>query len=190
MSDLTDVMALLRSGALLLDQALTRISEQQAGADWRDHTEEPESDGADGAEGIGQVSRGREEFAAVTAVRPLLVVYEDRPDWAYVADRPVPLRPAEYRLLARLMLTPRRVVRHDVLYDALWGGETFVEPGQVYSHVSRLRKKLAEAWPAEMCSPIRTVQRVGVVLEVHPSDIALIRSGEGELDLGPANPEV
>lgn len=180
MSDLTDVVALLRSGALLLDQALLRINEQQATRPERSSAAASRLETEPTAE-LHWWGRGDDHEHQPTVDDLLLVLYEDRPDLAYVFGRAIPLRPAEYRLLARLMRTPRRVVRHEVLYDALWGGETFVEPGQVYSHVSRLRKKLAASWPEHLPSPIRTVQRVGVVLELHPAELALVPSGEGEL---------
>lgn len=61
-----------------------------------------------------------------------------------IAGRLVELGPTEMKLLFFLSRHPHRAFSRDQLLDAVWGGETFVEPRTVDVHISRLRTILEE----------------------------------------------
>lgn len=105
---------------------------------------------------------------------PLLVLDEGRPDEALFCGQRVDLRPAEFRLLRVLAETPGKCVRYDALYDRMWSGDRFVEPGQIYSHRSRLSAKLAQAAPGRDVREILvTVPRHGLRLDLRPEEVCV-----------------
>lgn len=126
-------------------------------------------------EGEAKLARVAAQRAATT-VQPLLVIDCNRPDWVYLCGQPVRLRPAEFRLLLALARSARKVVRYATLYDALWAGETIVEPGQMYAQCSRLRRKLEPNWPAHLGALLETVPRVGVRLNVAAHQLGVLEA--------------
>lgn len=75
-------------------------------------------------------------------IDPILIVADDH---ALVAHRTRPLSRCQWLALWLLAHHAPRLVPHDHLYAVMWPGDTFVEPAQIYSHVSRLRSALADA---------------------------------------------
>ena len=60
------------------------------------------------------------------------------------------------------------------LYDRMWDGDRFVEPGQIYSHRSRLCGKLAEALPDRDARQIViTVPRHGLMLNLPKEEVVV-----------------
>jgi len=104
---------------------------------------------------------------------PLLIPDARRPDQALLRDQPVPLRPAEFRLLRVLAEQPGKCVAYDDIYRKMWGGEHFVEPAQIYSHRSRLGQKLLGALPARAEPLIRTLPTHGLMLDLGPEQVSL-----------------
>ncbi|NPV46460.1 MAG: DEAD/DEAH box helicase [Armatimonadetes bacterium] len=108
------------------------------------------------------------------ATEPVLVLDEGRPDEAVFCGQRVDLRPAEYRLLRALAEAPGKCVRYDTLYNRLWNGDRFVEPGQIYSHRSRLCAKLAKAVPdRDVRRILVTVPRHGLRLDLSPEEVLI-----------------
>jgi two-component system phosphate regulon response regulator PhoB len=68
----------------------------------------------------------------------------------------IELTATEFRLLAFLMRRAGRVLGRDQLLDVVWGGEVFVTPRTVDTHIQRLRQKLGSAGQR-----IETVRGVG-----------------------------
>ncbi len=102
-------------------------------------------------------------------VSRLLVVDSARPDQVLVDDRPVALRPAEFRLLSVLADHPGACVSYEDIYQGMWGAEQFVEPAQIYSHRSRLARKLADLLPDREL--LRTVPKRGLMLDLRPEQV-------------------
>jgi len=94
-----------------------------------------------------------------------------RPEQVIFYGQPVPLRPAEYRLLAALAAEPGRCIPYQRLYDALWGPEEIVEPQQIHWHRSRLLAKLRRVLPEGARPPLRTVPKRGFVLDLRPEEV-------------------
>jgi len=110
--------------------------------------------------------------APLKLVQSALVLTNDRPDQAMFYGKSVTLRPAEFRLLRALAESPGKCVRYDALYDRMWEGDRFVEPGQIYSHRSRLCGKLAEALPERDAKQIVvTVPRHGLMLNLRRDEV-------------------
>ena len=105
---------------------------------------------------------------------PVLRLDPSRPDQAVFYGEAVPLRPAEYRLLAALAAQPGRCIPYQRLYDTLWGPEEIVEPQQIHWHRSRLLAKLRRVLPEGAPSPLRTVPKRGFVLELNPEEVECV----------------
>jgi len=106
--------------------------------------------------------------------RAVLTLDEGRPDEAEFYGHRVALRPAEFRLLRVLARAAGRCVRYDALYDDMWQGDRFVEPGQIYSHRSRLSAKLAQAAPDHDVKAILvTVPKHGLRLNLTPEEVCI-----------------
>ena len=96
----------------------------------------------------------------------------DRPDLAVYYGQNVALRPAEFRLLRMLAENPGKCVRYDALYNYMWDGDRLVEPGQIYSHRSRLCGKLAVALPdRDPKKIVVTVPRHGLMLNLRKEEV-------------------
>ena len=185
MSQLAEVQALLGAARVVLEQAYTLTTQCAAEALIEDDGLGYPKLFAQANEALEDADRGLTAVGrerAAHGIAPLFVLDCGRPDWVYVCGQPVPLRPAEFRLLAALCRSPRKVVPYDALYNALWDGETFVEPGLIYAPVSRLRKKLSDCWPPELPELIATVKLVGAVLQVPVGRLAFAPEGGDDDD--------
>ena len=78
-----------------------------------------------------------------------------------VADRFVELTRTEYQLLELLMLNPRRVLPHSVIYDRVWGYDFGPASNALRVYVGYLRRKLEDAGARPL---IHTVRGVGYAL--------------------------
>ena len=67
----------------------------------------------------------------------------------------------EFQLLELLMLNPRRVLPHDLIYDRVWGYNFGPASNAMRVYVGYLRRKLEEAGARPL---IHTVRGVGYVL--------------------------
>jgi len=73
----------------------------------------------------------------------------------------VELTRTEFQLLELLMLNPRRVLSHTVIYDRVWGYDFGPESNALRVYVGYLRRKLEDAGARPL---IHTVRGVGYVL--------------------------
>jgi two-component system, OmpR family, response regulator MprA len=78
-----------------------------------------------------------------------------------VGERFVELTRTEYQLLELLMLNPRRVLPHSLIYDRVWGYDFGPTSNALRVYIGYLRRKLVEAGAA---SEIHTVRGVGYAL--------------------------
>ncbi|MDN3521715.1 response regulator [Halomonas ramblicola] len=87
-----------------------------------------------------------------------LVLDED--GWRALADgRDLGLTAVEFQLLRVMMQAPGRIFSRDQLMDHMYRDHRIVSERTVDSHVKKLRKKIAEAWPER--EVIRSVYGVG-----------------------------
>ncbi len=80
---------------------------------------------------------------------------------AQVGENFVELTRTEYQLLELLLLNPRRVLSHSVIYDRVWGYDFGPASNAMRVYVGYLRRKLEGAGAREL---IHTVRGVGYVL--------------------------
>ncbi|HXP98853.1 MAG TPA: response regulator transcription factor [Solirubrobacteraceae bacterium] len=80
---------------------------------------------------------------------------------AEVGERFTELTRTEYQLLELLMLNPRRVLPHSLIYDRVWGYDFGPASNALRVYVGYLRRKLEEAGARPL---IHTVRGVGYVL--------------------------
>jgi two-component system response regulator MprA len=78
-----------------------------------------------------------------------------------VSDKFVELTRTEYQLLELLMLNPRRVLPHSLIYDRVWGYDFGPTSNALRVYVGYLRRKLEEAGSRSL---IHTVRGVGYAL--------------------------
>jgi two-component system response regulator MprA len=78
-----------------------------------------------------------------------------------VGDNFVELTRTEYQLLELLMLNPRRVLPHSLIYDRVWGYDFGPTSNALRVYVGYLRRKLEEAGARDL---IHTVRGVGYAL--------------------------
>ncbi len=78
-----------------------------------------------------------------------------------VSDRFVELTRTEYQLLELLMLNPRRVLPHTLIYDRVWGYDFGPSSNALRVYVGYLRRKLEDAGSRPL---IHTVRGVGYSL--------------------------
>jgi two-component system response regulator MprA len=78
-----------------------------------------------------------------------------------VGDTFVELTRTEYQLLELLMLNPRRVLPHSLIYDRVWGYDFGPASNALRVYIGYLRRKLEEAGAREL---IHTVRGVGYAL--------------------------
>lgn len=102
----------------------------------------------------------------------LLVIDRRRPDRVVLAGRAIDLRPAEFRLLEVLAARPQCCVDYEAIYQGMWGDETFVEPAQIYSHRSRLARKLGAATERGE-QLVRTIPKRGLMLDLPPERVSV-----------------
>jgi two-component system response regulator MprA len=80
---------------------------------------------------------------------------------AQVGDTFVELTRTEYQLLELLMLNPRRVLQHSLIYDRVWGYDFGPTSNALRVYVGYLRRKLEDAGARSL---IHTVRGVGYAL--------------------------
>jgi two-component system response regulator MprA len=80
---------------------------------------------------------------------------------AAVGERFTELTRTEYQLLELMMLNPRRVLEHSLIYDRVWGYDFGPASNALRVYVGYLRRKLQEVGAREL---IHTVRGVGYVL--------------------------
>jgi two-component system, OmpR family, response regulator MprA len=80
---------------------------------------------------------------------------------AEVNGKLVELTRTEYQLLELLMLNPKRVLAHSLIYDRVWGYDFGPASNALRVYVGYLRRKLEEAGSRQL---IHTVRGVGYVL--------------------------
>jgi two-component system response regulator MprA len=85
---------------------------------------------------------------------------------AVVGERFVELTRTEYQLLELLLLNPRRVLPHGLIYDRVWGYDFGPTSNALRVYVGYLRRKLEEAGARPL---IHTVRGVGYALR-EPSE--------------------
>jgi two-component system response regulator MprA len=78
-----------------------------------------------------------------------------------VGDEFVELTRTEYQLLELLMLNPRRVLPHGLIYERVWGYDFGPSSNALRVYIGYLRRKLEEAGARPL---IHTVRGVGYVL--------------------------
>jgi two-component system response regulator MprA len=78
-----------------------------------------------------------------------------------VGDEFVELTRTEYQLLELLMLNPRRVLPHGLIYERVWGYDFGPSSNALRVYIGYLRRKLEEAGSRPL---IHTVRGVGYVL--------------------------
>src|SRR3954464_351991 len=78
-----------------------------------------------------------------------------------VGDRFAELTRTEYQLLELLMLNPRRVLPHGLIYDRVWGYDFGPASNALRVYVGYLRRKLEDAGARQL---IHTIRGVGYVL--------------------------
>jgi two-component system, OmpR family, response regulator MprA len=79
----------------------------------------------------------------------------------WVGETFVELTRTEYQLLELLMLNPRRVLPHSLIYDRVWGYDFGPSSNALRVYVGYLRRKLEDAGAPSL---IRTIRGVGYVL--------------------------
>jgi len=80
---------------------------------------------------------------------------------AQVGERFVELTRTEFQLLELLMLNPRRVLPHSMIYDRVWGYDFGPTSNALRVYVGYLRRKLEDAGARQL---IHTVRGVGYAL--------------------------
>jgi two-component system response regulator MprA len=80
---------------------------------------------------------------------------------AAVGEEFTELTRTEYQLLELMMLNPRRVLEHSLIYDRVWGYDFGPASNALRVYVGYLRRKLQEIGAREL---IHTVRGVGYVL--------------------------
>jgi two-component system response regulator MprA len=80
---------------------------------------------------------------------------------AQVGENFTELTRTEYQLLELLMLNPRRVLPHSLIYDRVWGYDFGPASNAIRVYVGYLRRKLEDAGARQL---IHTVRGVGYVL--------------------------
>ncbi len=80
---------------------------------------------------------------------------------AQVGESFVELTRTEYQLLEMLMLNPRQVLSHSLIYDRVWGYDFGPSSNALRVYVGYLRRKLEEAGARDL---IHTVRGVGYAL--------------------------
>ncbi len=80
---------------------------------------------------------------------------------ASVGERFTELTRTEYQLLELLMLNPRRVLSHSVIYDRVWGYDFGAASNALRVYIGYLRRKLEEIGARPL---IHTIRGVGYIL--------------------------
>src|SRR5438093_617638 len=94
------------------------------------------------------------------AVRDALGLDADR-HGARFGDKVIELTRTEYQLLELLMLNPRRVLPHSLIYERVWGYDFGPSSNALRVYIGYLRRKLSELDAPDL---IQNVRGVGYVL--------------------------
>jgi two-component system, OmpR family, response regulator MprA len=76
---------------------------------------------------------------------------------ARYGDRVVDLTRTEYQLLELLMLNPRRVLPHSLIYERVWGYDFGPSSNALRVYIGYLRRKLAELGAPDLIQNVRGV---------------------------------
>jgi two-component system response regulator MprA len=76
---------------------------------------------------------------------------------ARLGDRVVELTRTEYQLLELLMLNPRRVLPHGLIYERVWGYDFGPSSNALRVYIGYLRRKLAELGKPDLIQNVRGV---------------------------------
>jgi two-component system, OmpR family, response regulator MprA len=85
---------------------------------------------------------------------------------ARLGDQVVELTRTEYQLLELLMMNPRRVLPHSLIYERVWGYDFGPSSNALRVYIGYLRRKLADLGASEL---IQNVRGVGYALREAPS---------------------
>ncbi len=115
---------------------------------------------------------------------PVLVFIVDHrtPDRIYMDGMPVPLPFLQFRLASLFGRHPGQCIPYETIYRELWGNQ-IVEDNQIHFQLSRLRKAITKLAP-HRASLIRTIHKIGVMLDLSPDEVLVIpnqlaHTGEG-----------
>lgn len=97
---------------------------------------------------------GAEPAASIACGR---LTFQPHTREASVADVPLVLNRRELLVLEALIRRSGRVVQRDALLDAVYALDDEVQPNALDSHVSRLRKRLADLEAGVVIHPVRNV---------------------------------
>jgi len=85
---------------------------------------------------------------------------------AFVGDRKIELTHKEFQLLEFLLRHPGEVISRDEFLDRVWGGDVYVTPRSVDTHVAALRRKIEQ--DADRPRYILSVRGAGYKLNEDP----------------------
>jgi len=85
---------------------------------------------------------------------------------AFVGDRKIELTHKEFQLLEFLLRHPGEVISRDEFLDRVWGGDVYVTPRSVDTHMAALRKKIEQ--DADRPRYILSVRGAGYKLNEDP----------------------
>ncbi len=120
------------------------------------------------------ISEAQSEADANPNAPASVIVDHDRPHEVQYFGVRIPVRPAEFRMLAALARRAGKCLPWETLYGEMWGDEPLAEPGQLYSHLSRLRRKLADQVPSvEADTVLVTVPKRGIMLNLEPTAVVV-----------------
>ena len=108
--------------------------------------------------------------AAPVAAGQTLVVgalrLDARKQEAFVGDRKIELTHKEFQVLEFLLRHPGEVISRDEFLDRVWGGDVYVTPRSVDTHVAALRRKIEQ--DADRPRYILSVRGAGYKLNEDP----------------------
>jgi DNA-binding response OmpR family regulator len=120
------------------------------------------------------IEEDRRQAEATPNAPATLKIDHDRPHEIRFHGVSIAVRPAEFRMLAALATRPGKCVSWEMLYAEMWGDEPLAEPGQLYSHLSRLRTKLAKHVSSVVPDKILvTVPKRGLMLNLDPETVVV-----------------
>ena len=85
---------------------------------------------------------------------------------AFVGDRKIELTHKEFQLLEFLLRHPGEVISRDEFLDRVWGGDVYVTPRSVDTHMAALRRKIEQ--DADQPRYILSVRGAGYKLNENP----------------------
>jgi hypothetical protein len=116
--------------------------------------------------------------AAPAVVAPVLLLDARAPDRVVACGKTVKLTQIEFRLLWRLAEEPGACVTYYELVCAMFGADEYEGAHQVYSHASRVRRKLAAALGEDCGEGVATVPKEGVKLDLAANLVTRVERAE------------